>query len=416
MIQAQDKRNTAVPENENASSRPIMNDRFCACPGQGYSPATMIAGWFRSYGQPPAWLQVPDRHVLLTYQGRTAIGLLCSLLGLGPADEVLLPAYNCGAEVDPFMRARCRVVFYRIDRAARADVADIRSRISPSTRLVYVTHFFGWPQDIENLVSLCQRQKLFLVEDCAQALFNASGAPGRLGRFGDAVIYSYVKFFGLPDGGALVLKQPPPPALQPTHFPQASCTLRASLPLFKKWFMQHNALWQKHSWSRQFLHRSWQPQPGRQVSGGRRDMLSSNCFIESRRNWRMSRASLGVLQRADARQVVARRRRNFACLHARLNNPGHLLPLHESLPEDVCPLAYPVYAKDPAYARTFFERKGILVQGWPGYYPGMPWDAYPEACALKDTLLTLPIHQDLSLAQMEFIALCANSLGKDSVL
>lgn len=82
------------------------------------------------------------------------------------------------------------------------------------------------------------------------------------------------------------------------------------------------------------------------------------------------------------------------------------------MPREVCPLAYPVYAQDPAYARAYFEQKGILIQGWPGYYPGMLWDEFPDACALKDTLLTLPVHQDLSLAQMDYIAKTANTLGK----
>src|SRR4051812_8283328 len=111
-----------------------MNDPFCACPGPGYSPAALVVGWLQSYRKPPAWLQVADRRVLLTHQGRTALGLLCDIFGLGRDDEVLLPAYNCGAEVDPFVHAGCKVVFYRIDRAANADVADIRSRMSKATR------------------------------------------------------------------------------------------------------------------------------------------------------------------------------------------------------------------------------------------------------------------------------------------
>src|SRR5436190_8081929 len=101
-----------------------MNDPFCACPGLGESPAAMIDGWLRSNESLPGWLEDPTRKVILTHQGRTGIGLLCHLLGLGPADEVLLPAYNCGAEVDPFVHAGCRPIFYRIDRAANLDLGD----------------------------------------------------------------------------------------------------------------------------------------------------------------------------------------------------------------------------------------------------------------------------------------------------
>lgn len=392
-----------------------IQDQFCACPGLGYSPAAMIVGWLYSFGRSPDWLKVPDRQVLLTHQGRTGLGLLCHMLRLGPADEVLLPAYNCGAEVDPFVHAGCKVVFYRIDQATGVDVSDIRNRLSKATRLVYVTHYFGWPQDMGGLADLCKQRNVLLIEDCAQALFSGS-THSQMGKLGDAVIYSFVKSLAVPDGGALILGQKLSFEVKAMRFPHINCTLLASLPLFKKWFMQKNAFWQRYAWCRQLLNRSWIPKPDRGNTKGRPEMLSSNCFDESRRFWLMSRVSGGVLKKTNIQELVARRRRNFAYLHEHLKNHEYLRPLHQSLPGDVCPLSYPVYAKDPVYSQSYLEKKGILIQGWPGYYPGMPWADYPDACVLKDTLLTLPVHQDLSLEQMEYIAKCANSLGKHAVL
>jgi dTDP-4-amino-4,6-dideoxygalactose transaminase len=392
-----------------------MTGELCACPGLGYSPEAMVLGWLRSFGKKPDWLQDTHRRVLLTHQGRTAIGVLCSLLGLGSDDEVLLPAYNCGAEVDPFVRAKCKVLFYRIDRAAKADLADIRSRLSSATRLVYVTHFFGWPQEIAGLADLCRQRGVLLVEDCAQALF--SEADGReIGNIGDASIYSFVKSLAVPDGGALAIN----PSLTRREFegmrsPEASYTVRASLPLFKKWVTQTHRSWQKHQWSRRLVNRSWTGSSGKRELVGRPPMLSSNCFIESRRSWQMSRVAIGCLARTNAAEVIDRRRRNFACLQEQFRAGEHLRPLYRSLPDGVCPLAFPVFAQQPAQARAHFEKMDILVQGWPGYYPNMPWDDFPEACALKDTLITLPVHQDLSLAQMEYIAKCASGLGQHSV-
>ena len=387
-----------------------MTDPFCPCPGLGYSPAAMIAGWFRSFGSRPDLPDTTDRQVILTFQGRTALGLLCSLLKLGPADEILLPAYNCGAEVDPFVHAGCRVVFYRIDREARIDAADILRRLTPATRIVYVTHFFGWPQDIAGLADLCRARNVLLVEDCAQALFSET-AGNSIGKFGDAVVHSFVKSLALPDGGALVLKSKLAGAIEAMRFPPARGTLKASLPLFKKWLIQHHSIWHWIPGSGRLVDRSWMSGPDVRKLTGRKEMLSSNRFLDSRRHWRMSRVTLGLLKRANAREVVAIRRRNFAFLEERIQNREQLQPLHDRLPADVCPLVFPVYAKDPASARTHFDRHGILVQGWPGYYPGIPWDDYPETCVLKDALLGLPVHQDLSQAQMEHIVRTANSLG-----
>ena len=74
-------------------------------------------------------------------------------------------------------------------------------------------------------------------------------------------------------------------------------------------------------------------------------------------------------------------------------------------------MAFPFVVEDRSYWYSQLETRGILVQGWPGYYPGFDWDAYPEACYLKDTLLTLPVHQDLTLAHMEYIAGCVRELA-----
>lgn len=83
---------------------------------------------------------------MFTYQARFAISLICQLFHIGSGDEILVPAYNCGAEVDPFVWAGAKVVFYRVDNRAAIDVKDIIRRVTPSTRIFYVTHFFGsWP-------------------------------------------------------------------------------------------------------------------------------------------------------------------------------------------------------------------------------------------------------------------------------
>ena len=143
----------------------------------------------------------------------------------------------------------------------------------------------------------------------------------------------------------------------------AASTFKASLHLFKKWVMQHNPRLFRYAWGRRLLVRSWLPRPDHRVAGGRREMLSSNRFLQSQRAWQMSRSADGLLDQVNPHEIVARRRRNFSRLHDLLKRGLHLVPLHDSLPSGVCPLAYPAYAKDPATARTFLEHQGIQVQG-----------------------------------------------------
>ena len=143
--------------------------------------------------------------MLPTFLGRVAIWQLCNIWRLGPGDEILMPAYNCGTEVDPFLVHGCKVVLYRVDEKTRIDVPDIMRRRTRQTKVVYVTHFFGWPQDLEELARWCQAEQLRLVEDCALALFS-SGPDGPLGLRGDAAIYSLGKSLPVPAGGVLTLR------------------------------------------------------------------------------------------------------------------------------------------------------------------------------------------------------------------
>ena len=80
-----------------------MNAKFLSCNGLGYSPVQMISALLHSYSESPDWFQFTDHDIIFTYQARYAIALICQLLHIGSGDEVIVPAYNCGAEVDPFV-------------------------------------------------------------------------------------------------------------------------------------------------------------------------------------------------------------------------------------------------------------------------------------------------------------------------
>jgi hypothetical protein len=53
----------------------------------------------------------------------------------------------------------------------------------------------------------------------------------------------------------------------------------------------------------------------------------------------------------------------------------------------------------------------MAVEWWAGYHRSFNWDEFPEACYLKDHLLTLPIHQDLGVTQMKYIGRCVNEIA-----
>jgi perosamine synthetase len=388
-----------------------MMSKFISCNGQGLSPTQIISGLIQVRSPLPEGFEFIGSDVIYTYQGRYAINLICRLLGIGPGDEVLAPAYNCGAEVDPFVWIGAKVVFYRVDGSARIDAQDIINRVTASTRIIYVSHFFGWPQEIDDLAKRCQERGIFLVEDCALCLFSR-GPHHAIGRIGDAAIYSFVKTLPMPDGGVLILKDRTlPKTMRSSKRPPLQAVFFNSLPLLKKWFMNNNRVWQRHEITRHLLTKSWLKGSANQSTEVEREMPKDNYFDANKIGWAMSSLSKRILSRTNPREIVEIRRRNYLHLLNALRDLPSIKPLFDDLPVDICPLSFPCFVDDRAFWGNALEKRGILVGGWPSYHRGFDWKDFPEARHLKNDLLTLPIHQYLEPHQMDYIARCVKSIA-----
>ncbi len=391
-----------------------MSGKFLSCNGIGLSLIDILTGFLHSSSQLPDGFGFTDRDaIIFTYQGRYAVHLICQSLNIGPGTEVLVPAYNCGAEIDPFVWAGAKVIFYRIDERGAIDTQDIIRRVTASTKLVYVSHFFGWPQDIEALSHWCREKKLFLVEDCALCLFS-EGPQKTIGRTGDAAIYSFVKSLPVPDGGALVLKNKGVwKGKTPFRQPPFRNILLNSLPLLKKWFMNSNKFWQQYELMRKLLNKSWLKKPMDQAQEIEWEMPQSNYFDSQKIEWSISRLSKSILSKTNSQKIIEARRRNYQYLNDSLRNAPPINLLFDELPDGVCPLSFPIYVNDRNRWAQALENHGILVGGWPSYHRGFDWKDFPEARHLKNYLLTLPVHQGLELHHMAYIAECVQSIAKD---
>ena len=388
-----------------------MSAKFLSCNGLGFSPGRIISGLLHSSAKLPDGFPFAEGDVTFTYQGRYAVYLICQLLHIGKGDEILCPAYNCGAEIDPFVQAGAKVIFYRIDNKAAIDTQDIIRRVTPATKLIYVSHFWGWPQDITELAKWCTDRKLFLVEDCALCLFS-KGPENTIGRIGDAAIYSFVKSLPMPDGGALILKNKNIEMLKhPLRSPRLRNIFFNSLPLLKKWFMHSNKFWQRHKTTRQLLNKSWLKKSPYENLEIEREMPKSNYFDAQKIDWSMSKLSRGILNNVNPDRIVETRRRNYRYLHGELLHTPSIQLLFDELPDGVCPLSFPFFVSDRNHWYEALEERGILVGGWPSYHRGFDWKEYPEARHLKNDLLTLPVHQDLDDHHMEYIAKCVKLIA-----
>ena len=144
-------------------------------------------------------------HAMATASGREALLLIVDALGIGPGDELIVPAYTLG-ELLPLIATRGIVCVAADIDAATLNVtpATVAERVSPRTAAILVDHLFGAPCEIEALRQLAARHGLAVIEDCAHAVGAAAGGRA-VGGFGDAALFSLEVSKGVPTFGGGVL-------------------------------------------------------------------------------------------------------------------------------------------------------------------------------------------------------------------
>lgn len=140
--------------------------------------------------------------------GRNAMYAACRMLALKAGDEVLTPAFDCDGSLQPFRVTGLKLKFFRSDPYTfRADIDDIKRKITRDTKLLHVINHFGMAQDWKTLLELRRETGIPILEDNAYSLFSAlDGRP--FGVFGDLAIFSLRKNLPLVDGGMLRVNNP----------------------------------------------------------------------------------------------------------------------------------------------------------------------------------------------------------------
>jgi hypothetical protein len=118
-------------------------------------------------------------------------------------------------------------------------------------------------------------------------------------------------------------------------------------------------------------------------------------------NVAMSRLCAGLLDRFDYGRIRRRRRENAALLRERI--PESMILIKEPMADGVCPLFFPIVVADKREAAKALQRRGIgAIECWNFGHPGAVTGA--DAEFLRRHVLELPIHQDITVAQVEYMA------------
>ena len=129
-------------------------------------------------------------HCVATASGTSALITALSALGIGPGDEVIVPAYTWIASASAVVAVGAVPVVADIDSSLTLDADDVERKLSPYTKAIMPVHMRGAPCHMDRLMDVARRHDLRVLEDVAQA---AGGTfRGRsLGTIGDAGAFSF---------------------------------------------------------------------------------------------------------------------------------------------------------------------------------------------------------------------------------
>ena len=341
-----------------------------------------------------------DTESLPFFRARNAIYyLFMALKSLRPRLSVLVPDYHSGNEVLALRAAGATVHLYPIGRDLQPDLEAVtRLCEQHDPDVLYVIHYLGWPQPMAALSALCRQRTMLLVEDCALSLLSEPGGQ-MLGTHGDWSVFCLYKTLPVPNGSLLVQNTMPLGSLDRLNLRRAGAVSvmgRIAELVVQRVRANANAIGTTLQSAKQMVGRAM----------GAVDVARSNVgdigFNLDDVDLRMSATSERLLRRFNFDDIRRRRVSNYQTLGTALN--GAVTHLQPHLEDGVCPLFYPILVHDkPAAARALRSHGVQALEFWNHGADAISGES-DAVQYLRSHVLALPVHQDLSVRQLNHMA------------
>jgi dTDP-4-amino-4,6-dideoxygalactose transaminase len=149
------------------------------------------------------------RNIFVTSSAASSLEIIAQLINLKKGDEVIVPAHTYCASVIPFARNGAKIIWADINFDTRIiDINDVKKKITKNTKAIVIVHLYGYAVDLNPFRRLADKNKLFLIEDAAQA-FGSEINGKKVGTVGDFSCFSFhaqKNLTTLGEGGAIFVK------------------------------------------------------------------------------------------------------------------------------------------------------------------------------------------------------------------
>ena len=171
---------------------------------------------FRYYGPYPGPSKVEElektfsdimqtKYAVAVNSGTSALISGLAGIGIGPEDEVIVPAYTWIASASAVVAMGAVPILAEVDDSLTLDPIDVEAKITPYTKAIMPVHMRGAPSKMNELMNIARKHHLKVIEDTAQA-DGASYKGKRLGSIGDVGAFSlqFNKILTCGEGGMVI--------------------------------------------------------------------------------------------------------------------------------------------------------------------------------------------------------------------
>ena len=154
------------------------------------------------------YLGVSQKQIHTYWKGRVALYTALKAMGIGPGDEVLLPAFTCVVVPNAILYIGATPIYVDIDKETLcASTASIEAKITPKTKCILIQNMLGMSFEVDELVTLAKKNGIYTIEDCTHG-FGGSYMGVANGLKTDCAFFSsqWNKPFSTGIGGILYIK------------------------------------------------------------------------------------------------------------------------------------------------------------------------------------------------------------------
>jgi perosamine synthetase len=367
------------------------------------------------------FLGINTDQISLYWKGRVGLFAVLKAMGVGPGDEVILPAFTCVVVPNAILYTGATPVYADINPSSLCcDVQSIEKAITPKTKVLLIQNMLGLSYKVHELVALAKAHGIYTIEDCTHG-FGGKYQGQFNGLISDAAFFSsqWNKPFSTGIGGMLVVNNP---ALK-EPLQKINATLLP--PGFKD-----RAVLSALIWARTYLLKGytywtllrcyrWLSKKGWVIGSSSTEELSGTTMPEGYlKNMSQVQCRIGKIALKSLTDAMIIRKTNALKVHKWLvKHDKTCVP--ESHIEDHAFLKYPLLVQDRGAFLEKAEKARLPLGDWfvsplhPVKSSLIPWglniDEYPYACYISEHIVNLPLEGDLSRL-INFLELYQNEI------